>query len=197
MNRNILIIIAIVLLAGGVFFSYENFHKPLPTKEIKDSPFSILEQNATETLAESTDWYETKIDYPKNNTKVRDMIFEQYKNFVDETGIKKFNNLSEAKEGLQLNVEGMKYNFYTTYKLATSSDSISYVYEIYTYTGGAHGSTINYPITLDTSLNVIPIEKVLPQSSLQKVSALCRTDIVKQKRERMESYGNLTKKRKS
>jgi hypothetical protein len=122
------------------------------------------------------------------------MIFEQYKNFVDETGIKKFNNLSEAKEGLQLNVEGMKYNFYTTYKLATSSDSISYVYEIYTYTGGAHGSTINYPITLDTSLNVIPIEKVLPQSSLQKVSALCRTDIVKQKRERMESYGNLTKK---
>lgn len=194
MKKYLLLLLVVLACIGGVYLSYRHFNKPLKTTEIKDSPFSILMQNATDTFAESTDWYDVKIDYTKNNQKISDLIFQKYQDFQKDTGIKNYTNLKDAKEGLQLNVEGMKYNFYATYKLATSSNSISYVYEIYTYTGGAHGGTAVYPITLDDTLQIIPVEKILPDASLQKVSALCRANIIKQKRERMKSYGSMTDK---
>lgn len=193
-KKIILSTLVLVLLVGGVFFSYETFHKPIETKEIKDSPFSVLLKNEKENFAEESDWYESKIEYPKNNTKVRDIIFERYNAYVNETQIKKYKNLEEAKDGLQIHVEGLKYTFIAQYKIATSSDSISYIYEIYTFTGGAHGGTDIYPIVLNEKKEVVPVDKILPEKSLPKIAKLCEEDLRKQKRERMKSYGNMTDK---
>lgn len=185
-NKYLLLATGALVLGIGIWFSYYNFHKIIPTKEIKDSPFSILMQNATDTFAESTDWYEAKIEYPKNNQKIRDQVFSMWEDFAKENELKKYNNLAEAKEGLQINVDGLKYGFFANYSLATSSNTISYIYEIYNFTGGAHGSTTVIPITLDANLNTIPINKILPDEKLEKISKLALADLKKQRVQRLK-----------
>lgn len=182
------------LLAGGIYFSYETFNKPIETKEFKDSPFSIWTKNEVENFTETTEWYETKIDYPKNNQKVRDLVFNIYEDYLKETGVKTYTDFAQAKEGLQINVEGLKYAFMAEYKIATSSNTISYVYKIYNFTGGAHGGTTVNPITFNENQEIVPIEQILPETKLAAVAKLAETDLRKQKSERMKSYGNMSAK---
>jgi hypothetical protein len=194
MNRKkILQIVATLgLLGAGIYFSYFTFNTPIETKEIKDSPFSVLLKNDKETFLEEEEWYDTKIEYPKNNTQVRNMIFERYQAFVKETEIKKYKNIEDAKAGLMINVEGLKYTYIAEYKIATGTDSISYIYQIYTFTGGAHGGTEVFPVVFNDKLEIVPIDKILPETTLVKVSALCEADLKKQKRERLKSYGSMS-----
>jgi hypothetical protein len=195
MNKKILLILlALVLLGIGFFFSYETFNKPVVIKEIKDSPFSILLKNEKETFIENTEWYEAKVEYPARNQKVRDQVLKMWTDFATETEVKKYTNLAEAKEGLQINVDGLKYAFVGEYTIATSSNTISYIYQIYNFTGGAHGGTSMVAITENESQEIIPVAQILPDSSLVKVAKLAEADLKKQKQERLKSYGNMTDK---
>lgn len=178
-----------LLVLFSIYFSYNKFNTPVQKKEIKDSPFSILLKNATDTFTESTEWYETSIHYPKNNTKIRDQIFQLYADFSKETEIKKYTNLAEAKEGLQINVEGLKYSFTADFKIATSTNSITYIYQIYTFTGGAHGATQIFPITENEKQEIVTASQILPDDKLLKVSKLAESNIRIQKKERMKSFG--------
>lgn len=184
--------IIIILLICGVGYSYYNFTKPIAVTEIKDSIFSSYLKNETETFKESTDWYEVSIDYPKDNQKVRDEILEMWNNFEKENQLKKYKTLEEAKEGLQINVEGLKYAFNAEYKIANSKNTLTYVYQIYTFTGGAHGGTIIYPITFNEKLEKMKSTDVLPDSQLEKVAKLSEIELKKQKYQRLKSYGNMT-----
>lgn len=193
MNKKILLLsIALAIVAFGAYYSYNNFKKPVKVVEIKDSPLSILTQNVSETFTEGSDWYDTKIQYPKNSQKVSDLIFANYNEYLKDTGVKNYASLAEAKEGLQINVDGLQYAYSAEYSLATSTNSVSYIYQIYTFTGGAHGSTIVYPITLNENQEIVTAEQVLPSDKLTKVSKLAYADLLKQKRERMKSYGSMT-----
>ncbi len=187
-NTKLIILIAVVVVALGVGFSYYTFHKALPQIDIKDSPFSVYLQDNKETFVENTEWYEAKVEFPKNNQKVRDAILAKWNDFEKENQLKTYKNFAEAKEGLQLNVEGMKYTFTATYKLVQGSSTVSYVYQIYSFTGGAHGATVMFAMTFNENLEVISAERILPSSSLEKVSALAYDDLVRQKTERMRSY---------
>jgi uncharacterized protein YxeA len=189
MKKILLILILLILILGGIGYSYYHFNKVIPTTEIKDTPFSQYLKNEKETFKESTEWFDASIDYPRNNQKVRDTIFDQWNGFAKENRLHEFKNFEEAKTELQLNVEGLKYGFTANYKIATSTDTISYIYQVYTFTGGAHGATDIFPITLDQNLKVLKSEDILPEKSLEKVSKLAFADLLKQKRERMKGYG--------
>lgn len=191
MNKKILLLIALlILLSSGLYFSYETFNGPLSIKEIKDSPFSILLKNEKETFTENTDWYEAKIEYPKQNQKVRDQILKMWADFATETEIKKYTNLADAKQGLQINVEGLRYSFIAEYKIATStSNTISYVYTIYNFTGGAHGSANIIAITEDEKQEIVSVEKILQLASLAKIAKLAEADLKKQKFQRLKESG--------
>ena len=78
--------------------------------------------------------------------------------------------------------------------IATSTNTISYVYEIYNFTGGAHGSTVVYAITEDDKQQIIPIEQILPTDKLPKIAKIAEADLKKQKYERMKSYGTMSEK---
>lgn len=177
-----------ILLAGGIGFSYYTFHKQIPITEVKDSLFSLFLKNNSETFNESTDWYEVKIDYPKDNQKVRDMIFDQWNAFASENELKSFKNFEEAKQALQLNAEGAKYTFTATYEVVHSANTISYVYDIYTFTGGAHGATTIYPITFNDKLEYLGPERILSQDMLEKVSALAYDEVIKQKKQKYADF---------
>ncbi len=111
-----------------------------------------------------------------------------WQNFSKENTLETFANFEEAKEGLGLNVEGLKYSFTADYKLVTSSSTISYVYEIYTFTGGAHGGTQILPITMNEKLEILSSEQVLPTEKLQKVSELAYQNLITQKKKRLLEF---------
>lgn len=186
MNKKIFISVVLILaVAVGVGYSYYKFHKPIETKEVKDSVFSTFLQNKSDVFTESTDWYDTKITYPKDNQKVRDKIFTEWNGFATENKLKTFTNFDEAKKELQLNAEGSKYAFSADYTIAHSTTTISYIYQVYTFTGGAHGGTDIVPITYDEKLQEIPVEQIIPDDKLEIVSKYCYDDLLKQKKERL------------
>lgn len=185
----LLIALLSVFLLLGIGLSYYTFNKKIPITEVRDSLFSLFLKNNSDTFKESTDWYETSISYPKDNQKVRDEIFKIWTAFATENELKKFKTFDEAKQALQLNAEGSKYAFSADYKIVHSQNTISYVYEIYTFTGGAHGSTDIHPITLNDKLEFLSVDRILPDDQLSKVSALCYDDLLKQKKERLKESG--------
>ncbi len=192
-NKKILFPILAILLALVACISYYSVHKNIQLTEMKDSIFSLFLKNNSDTFKESTDWYEVSIEYPKDNQKVRDEVFQMWEDFAKENQLKDFKNYEEAKKALQLNAEGAKYVFNAKYKLVHSAKTISYVYEVYTFTGGAHGATNIHPITFNEELQYLSAERILPNDLLPKVSALCYDDIMKQKKARYAGGGSTNK----
>jgi hypothetical protein len=188
-KKNILIICIFLVLLVGIGFSYYTFNKTVPVVEIKDSLFSTYLKNKSETFTENTDWYEAKIDYPKDNQKVRDQIFEQWNNFVKENKLKDFTDAKAAREALGIQDSEITYAFSAEYKMVSSQNTISYVYDTYTFTGGAHGASNIYPITYNDKLELLSVDKLLPDDKLEKVAKLAYADILKQKKERLKSSG--------
>jgi hypothetical protein len=93
-------------------------------------------ENFTAQLVASTTYIEAKVDYPTNNPIVKKWILDMYNDFVT-------SNQDEIKqEQKDFPDRAMRYAFDATYVVATSSEYTSYVYQIYNYTGGAHGSTV-------------------------------------------------------
>lgn len=181
-----IVLLILIVVAGTLFY---RSHKTLSPVEIKKSLFALFLKNNSETFKEKTDWYEVSIEYPKDNQKVKDEIFKMWDDFAIENQLKEFKTYEEAKKALQLNAEGSKYVFNTKYELVHSPKTISYIYTVYTFTGGAHGATNIHPITFNEELQYLSPERILPDSLLAKVSALCYDDLARQKKERLKSSG--------
>lgn len=147
-------------------------------------------------LDDNKDWFEQKIEYPKGNQVVKEKIFENYKNFTDDTKVLDFKNPEEAQRELSINSD-YKYSFIATYETANSKDrgknkTTSYIYTIYTFTGGAHGATNALAITLDENGKEINLENILPAASLEKVSKIVYDEILRQKTQKLSE--GMTKK---
>lgn len=185
------------IIAAGIY-SYKTFVAPIKTHEIKDPTFSIYLENKKKVFEESSDWYETKITYPEQNERAANFVFTMWNDFARENQLKKYKNLAEAKKELGLNVDGAKYGFTADYKLVegktlTGSSTLAYVYTVYTFTGGAHGSTQIIAFTQDEFGKTIGIEEILPKVKLDKIAKLSYENLLKQRRERMKSF-NMTDK---
>lgn len=192
-KKYVLIILSVLLLSIGIYYSYITFNGPIKITETKDSPFSILLENEKETFEENTDWYEAKIVLPKNNKFVSDQLLKMWSYFEKENELKKYKNLDEAKVGLRLNVDGLKYGFNADYKIVTASGTITYIYTIHTFTGGAHGATSIYPISFNNRMDWLQADRILSKDLLEKVSALAYEDLLKQKKSRLTENGMTTK----
>lgn len=197
MKKNIIIFAILsflILLAVGVA-TYRNFIRPIKINNLDNNEFSFYLQNENANkkhFEEITDWYEAKIDYPSNNQIVSDKIFGIWNDFAKENQIKNYTNLADAKKGLGINVDGLKYSFIAEYRIATSTNYITYVYTIYNFTGGAHGSTTIVPITLNKKNEVVSVEEILPKAKLETVSKLAKIKIVTEKKKRLAEFGGMT-----
>lgn len=127
-------------------------------------------------IATSTKWLDTKISYPKDNMTVKDEILKDYQSWADETKILSVTTDAKAKEMMMQ--DGMQYEYNASYVVASSSDYISYVYDIYTYTGGAHGGVSKKVFTFDK--NGIAKTLNISDASIKKVLPAIRSEIKKQ-----------------
>jgi hypothetical protein len=138
-------------------------------------------------FAESKDWYDTKIEYPHDNLMVKNTIFQIYNDFAADTQILKYTNAEDAKKDLGISSEEAKYTFDAKYTIATGTESKSYLYNVYSFTGGAHGSQNTTAINLDNTGNKIDIESILPLRLLPKIAKIARLQIVEEKKKRMKA----------
>ncbi len=69
---------------------------------------------------------------------------------------------------------GEQYDFILTTRVATSSRTVSYILELYTDTGGAHGGTGVYTFTYDTQGKLVTLDRVFTKPYLEKISTLAR-----------------------
>ena len=186
------VVLGILIFCGVGFLTYRNFIRPVIIKDSQDdNKFSFYLQNPNgdkKHFEETTDWYEAKIDYPNKSKVVTDKIFSMWSDFAKENTLKDYTNLADAKKGLDINIESLKYSFIAEYSIATSTNYITYVYTIYNFTGGAHGSTYVFPITLNEKNEVVKVEDILPSNLLNKVSKISKIKILAEKIKRMGDY---------
>jgi Protein of unknown function (DUF3298) len=149
----------------------------MPKKEIK------------ETFTDNKNWYESKIEYPSDNLVVKNEIFKVYNNFAEDTQILKYTDAKKAREGLGLYGDEAKYAFDANYDIASSTDSLIYLYSIYSYTGGAHGGQSVLALNFDTNGKAIGIEQILPSKILPAISKIAEVKLKEEKKKRMLSSG--------
>jgi len=67
------------------------------------------------------------------------------------------------------------YNLTVTTRVATSSQTVTYIVSAYTFTGGAHGNTAVATFTYDKSDKLVTLDDVFSAPYLDKIAKLART----------------------
>jgi hypothetical protein len=195
MSRKIIFITTLILIAGAFagIYSYNKFVSPINFNVKKDPSFSIYLENKQKTFEEITDWYEVKIKYPEQNLPAADFIFQEWNNFANEFQLKKYKSREEAKEELGLgDMPEQKYVFNAEYKLVEGGNlfgtsTLTYIFTVYNYTGGAHGGTNVLAYTIDETGKIYQAKDFLGESVLPKISDFVAKDILRQKKERLSN----------
>ena len=203
-NKIIIFALAVVsaLLIVGGFVYKNNFYKKDTVKTIENvqnEKAATSTEVSTEKISrmeDITSWYEAKIEYPKDNELIKTRIFDAYSDFAKETKILDYKNDKEAREGLAL-FEGMKYSFNADFTKSTSTIMVAgkelktetYIYQIYTFSGGAHGSLDINPITIREDGVEVKNEEILPDTALKNIAKIAYSKVMKQRIEKLKGAG--------
>jgi hypothetical protein len=130
-----------------------------------------------ERIESKKDWYTASYEYPKGNEFIKNKIENVFKDWIKENegdipGLKKINPNPE-------------YTFAAKYKTGSSSTTKSYIYDVYSFTGGAHGGISLLPYTFSADGKELSIESILPTNRLQKVSQIAFVEIQKQRKNKL------------
>jgi hypothetical protein len=195
-KKQILISFIIILFLVGGFFLYKNnyvlnFKCNFKSKCI-DGPVTTGPK-ALEDLGFKleNDYLAVKIDLPKNDY-VQSQILLNYEKWKQESGI----TGTSTRESLMLRADSpeMKYSYVADYKVSNSTNTISYTYNIYAFTGGAHGSSYKLAFTFDEDGKLLKTEDILPQDKLKLVADLAFKEISKVSFNRLKEYGDQSMK---
>lgn len=129
------------------------------------------------TVATGTKYLDADISYPKNNPLVKGMVLSEYFSWASDTEILKMTDRVAGDIGLR---EGMAYQYQAEYSVVQGNNTTSYVYDIYSFTAGAHGSAYKRVYSFDKDNKQIDIAKTLTQAQLNKISKLAYNDIKNQ-----------------
>lgn len=178
--KRILMFLATIALILTTYLTYTSFVNEKSSTEIKaplkqDEDTYITQPNVDK-FSTSTKWLDVSIDYPEGVKIVKDEIFKDYYSWASDTQILSVTSEAKAKEFMIQ--DGMQYEYTAEYTIASSSDSVSYLYDIYNFTGGAHGGSVKRVFSFDLNGNKKEIK--ISDASITKVLPLIRTDIKKQ-----------------
>lgn len=187
MKRAVLLtIIFAILVASGTFLLKNqpiSLPESNPAQEQENASGEVLTGDVV-TVATGTKYLSAEISYPKSNLLVKNKVLSEYYSWASDTEIFKMTDQTAKDMGLQ---EGMGYQYQAEYQLATSSDTTSYVYDIYTFTAGAHGSAYTKVYSFDNAGKEIDIAKSLTDTQIQKMSKIAFEDIKKQMLKNLEA----------
>jgi hypothetical protein len=170
------LIIAIVIAVAGFFFWKNPSFKPVSnlsnsgvdTKQtaLKISP--IIKENAT------TTYTVINLSYPQSsntkNPELYDYVQKTKNDFVEEYG-----HLTKAEADKMYMRVGEPFELYISTKIATSTNTVSYILETYHYTGGAHGGTDVNTFTYDNLGHLVEIDDVLTSGWLKEIATMSKT----------------------
>lgn len=190
------VLIALISLVIAAYFVFLRVPKnedstsvtPTTTPTVISTTTATATPITIEVYKDSKPWYDVSIEYP-NLPVAKDFIMNKYNSFTEDTKILQVKTQAEAKEVLGLINPDWKYTFNSTFNTASSSNTTSYIFETYTFTGGAHGSTDVSAITLDTDGKVLPVEDILKTQNLPKIAPIARREILAEKRKRLSAGG--------
>lgn len=166
-----LFIIILILGLGYILFGKNPFSQKttdstLPLeKTINISP--LVTQNATTTYAI------VNLSYPKSSKTELPEIFD-FVQKINNDFVSQYGSLTKAEaDKMQIRADE-QYELYISTKTYTSNKTVSYVLEVYEYTGGAHGGTSVSSFTYDLSGKLVNQSDVLLPGSLTKISDMAR-----------------------
>ncbi len=158
--ENLLSFLGLIVLAAILFFGYKNTNP-----KITVAP--IISETATTTFTH------IELSYPKSSSselpEIYNLIQQTKRDFLSEYGTL---TLSEAQAKFLR--RDSPYELYITTKIATSTQTVSYIIEIYEYTGGAHGGTDVQSFTYNKFGKLITITDVLGYNYLPQISKMAR-----------------------
>ena len=131
---------------------------------------TIDEVEGKEIILTSTRYLSTELEYPKYNPAVKSWILESYNIFASDS-----NRVMDE-------YDARPYEYQAKYKVATTTDYVSYVYNIYNFTGGAHGVTdqLAYITNTKTMQRVKSLEDIYKKEIYKYLESYSRKDLVKQ-----------------
>jgi hypothetical protein len=84
-------------------------------------------------------------------------------------------NISDSDAEI-MNLGGdRKYDLEITTRIATSTQTVTYIIEAYTFTGGAHGNTTVATFTYDKTGKPVTLDDIFSAPYLNKIAAMSRT----------------------
>ncbi len=129
--------IILLVLVGGILYFSKNKSVDIINLSSRDQNFEVAEM-VTETA--SSTYAEIHLVYPKSTSTHLKEIF----NFVNSARNDfwtQYGNLTAEEASSMYIREDNQYQMYIDTRVATSSETISYIISLYQYTGGAHGGT--------------------------------------------------------
>jgi hypothetical protein len=116
--------------------------------------------------------YTLAMTYPQSSTnKLSDMY--TFVQSAKQQFLSDYDSLTD-KEAQMFPGEASAYNFTLTTRVATSTNTVTYIIETYQYEGGAHGDTTETTFTYDTSGKLVTLADVFAKPYLTTVASLAR-----------------------
>ncbi|MFA7216708.1 MAG: DUF3298 and DUF4163 domain-containing protein [Candidatus Paceibacterota bacterium] len=146
--KKILIVILLVLFLAFVFFLFKR-----TTLAPVVSVLPVIEEK------NDTDYIEFDLSYPDipegKYTEMADFLKTNKEDFIND-----FGSYSEDEAEFLGLGDYKKYSYFVDTKIATSSNTVSYILQIYNYTGGAHGITNTVTFTYDNEDKLVRLDDV-------------------------------------
>lgn len=159
--QKIVIVVGLVIILGFVFVATRRVTAPAL------SVASLQEEHS------QTDYVTMDLSYPNSSeTQYPDMY-----HFIQQSKsdfIRDFGSVS-AEEAVALHLsKDRQYAYTMVTRIATSTNTVSYIIEVYQFTGGAHGGTTINTFTYDTKGALVTFDQLFTQPYLERVSELAR-----------------------
>lgn len=144
-----------------------------PLKVADEVVFNIFEPKFV-TEKSKSEYYTIDMSYPESSEKKYPELFSYVKNSKQEF-LNDFGTVTK-EDAIKMNLGGDRiYNYTLITKIATSTKTITFIIEVYTFTGGAHGATTQTTFTYDNNGKYLSLNNVLTPPYLEKISNFART----------------------
>ncbi len=173
MSNLVKIILGLVLVVLVGVFVFTHFHMPanVPVPQTQSHGLVIAPMVTDNAKVTYTD---IEMSYPQSSATSLPEIF----NFVQSTKndfVKNYGSPSAADIKMMNLRQDFPYQLMMTTKVATSSQTVSYIISTYEFTGGAHGNTIVSTFTYDTNGKSVTLNDVFTGNYLSVIAPMSRT----------------------
>lgn len=198
-TKKILYALGILVILGAVFAFWASFTTPMGPSagQPQDTLGGTLTAEGDFAYTEDKPYYSIEVRYPANTglqtaadakarATIEQGIADEVARFKSDSGL---DVLTDEDAQLQNISDEHKYALGMEYKAYSSTTTISYVYQIYSDTLGAHPNAYYLTYTFDQDGNALSLKDVLSQNPnwLEELSLLVSQDVTTQLKGRLGS----------